>query len=159
MNEANHCQACGADLGADSGPDGLCPRCLLRLALPEGRREPPAGEDPRQTRTEFWTDEPSETIGPYRLLHKIGEGGMGEVWKAEQQQPLRREVALKLLKAGLDSKSLLARFESERQALALMNHPNIAKVFDAGTTERGRPYFVMEYVRGTALTDYCDAHR
>jgi hypothetical protein len=84
--------------------------------------------------------------GRYKLLEQIGEGGMGTVWVAEQTQPVRRKVALKLIKAGMDSKTVLARFEAERQALALMDHPNIAKVLDGGTTENGRPYFVMEYV-------------
>jgi eukaryotic-like serine/threonine-protein kinase len=98
-------------------------------------------------------------IGPYRLLQLIGEGGMGEVWLAEQKQPIHRTVALKLIKAGMDTKAVVARFESERQALALMDHPNIARVFDAGSTAEGRPYFVMEYVPGMAITEYCDNHR
>jgi eukaryotic-like serine/threonine-protein kinase len=98
-------------------------------------------------------------IGPYRLLQLIGEGGMGEVWLAEQKQPIHRTVALKLIKAGMDTKAVVARFESERQALALMDHPNIARVFDAGSTAEGRPYFVMEYVPGVAITEYCDNHR
>jgi non-specific serine/threonine protein kinase/serine/threonine-protein kinase len=95
-------------------------------------------------------------IGPYHLLQPIGQGGMGEVWLAEQKQPVRRRVALKLIKVGMDTREVVARFESERQALALMNHPAIAKVFDAGSTPQGRPYFVMEYVPGLAITDYCD---
>ncbi len=98
-------------------------------------------------------------IGHYRLLQKIGEGGMGEVWEAEQTEPVQRRVALKLIKRGMDSTQVVARFESERQALALMDHPSIAKVFDAGTTERGRPYFVMELVHGVPITEYCDRHR
>jgi serine/threonine protein kinase len=98
-------------------------------------------------------------IGPYRLIQMLGVGGMGEVWRAEQTEPLHRVVALKLIKAGMDTKALVARFDSERQALALMEHPNIAKVFDAGATPAGRPYFVMEYVHGLAITDYCDKHR
>jgi WD40 repeat protein/serine/threonine protein kinase/tetratricopeptide (TPR) repeat protein len=97
--------------------------------------------------------------GRYKLLEQIGEGGMGTVWVAEQTQPVRRKVALKLIKAGMDSKTVLARFEAERQALALMDHPNIAKVLDGGTTENGRPYFVMEYVKGIPLTKYCDDAR
>ena len=99
------------------------------------------------------------SIGPYRLIQMLGVGGMGEVWRAEQTEPLHRIVALKLIKAGMDTKAVVARFESERQALALMEHPNIAKVFDAGATSAGRPYFVMEYVHGLAITDYCDKHR
>jgi serine/threonine protein kinase len=95
----------------------------------------------------------------YKLLEAIGEGGMGTVWVAEQTQPVRRKVALKLIKAGMDSKSVLARFEAERQALAVMDHPNIAKVLDGGLTETGRPFFVMEYVKGVPITEYCDATR
>src|SRR5271155_1389451 len=98
-------------------------------------------------------------IGPYRLLQLLGEGGMGEVWLAEQKTPIHRTVALKLIKAGMDTKSVVARFESEQQALALMDHPSIAKVFDAGSTAEGRPYFVMEYVPGLPITEYCDKHR
>ena len=97
--------------------------------------------------------------GRYKLLEQIGEGGMGTVWVAEQTQPIRRKVALKLIKAGMDSKTVLSRFEAERQALALMDHPNIAKVLDGGATEGGRPYFVMEYVKGVPLTGYCDDAR
>lgn len=98
-------------------------------------------------------------VGRYKLLEKIGEGGMGEVWVAEQTVPVRRKVALKLIKAGMDSKTVLARFEAERQALAVMDHPNIAKVLDGGLTEQGRPYFVMEYFKGVPITEYCDAAR
>ncbi len=99
------------------------------------------------------------TIGPYRLLELIGEGGMGEVWLAEQKEPVRRRVAIKLIKAGMDTREVVVRFESERQALALMDHPSIAKVFDAGSTLEGRPYFVMEYVAGISITNYCDTHK
>jgi serine/threonine protein kinase len=98
-------------------------------------------------------------IGLYRLLQLLGEGGMGEVWLAEQKKPIHRTVALKLIKAGMDTKAVVARFESERQALALMDHPNIARVFEAGSTAEGRPYFVMEYVPGLPLTEYCDKYR
>ena len=98
------------------------------------------------------------TIGPYRLVKLLGEGGMGEVWLAEQNEPIHRAVALKLIKAGMDTKTVIARFESERQALALMDHPNIARVFDGGSTPEGRPYFVMEYVPGIAINRYCDKH-
>jgi tetratricopeptide (TPR) repeat protein len=99
------------------------------------------------------------TIGRYQLLQRIGEGGMGEVWLAEQKEPVRRRVALKLVKAGMNTREVIARFESERQALALMDHPAIAKVFDAGSTPQGAPYFVMEYVAGVPVTTYCDNHR
>ena len=98
-------------------------------------------------------------IGRYHLLQKIGEGGMGEVWLAEQKEPVRRRVAIKLIKAGMDTREVVARFESERQALALMDHPAIAKVLDAGSTPQGAPYFVMEYVAGVPITAYCDNHR
>ena len=99
------------------------------------------------------------TIGPYKLREVIGEGGMGTVYVAEQEKPLRRKVALKVIKAGMDSKAVIARFEAERNALAMMNHPNIAKVLDAGTTEQGRPFFAMELVSGIPITDYCDEHK
>jgi serine/threonine protein kinase len=98
-------------------------------------------------------------VGPYKLLRRIGEGGMGVVFEAEQERPVRRRVALKLIKWGMDTRRVVARFESERQALALMSHANIARVYDAGATERGRPYFVMEYVKGEPITDYCDRQR
>src|SRR6266702_3537510 len=96
------------------------------------------------------------TIGRYKLLEKVGEGGCGVVYVAEQTEPVRRRVALKVIKLGMDSKVVVARFEAERQALAMMDHPNIAKVLDAGTTDVGRPFFVMELVRGIKITDYCD---
>ena len=102
------------------------------------------------------TEAPGATIGRYKLLERIGEGGMAVVYMAEQQKPIHRNVALKIIKLGMDTKSVIARFEAERQALAMMDHPNIAKVFDAGATETGRPYFVMELVRGASITDYCD---
>jgi serine/threonine protein kinase/Tfp pilus assembly protein PilF len=100
-----------------------------------------------------------ERIGPYRLLEVLGEGGMGVVYLAQQEQPIRRRVALKLIKLGMDTKEVIARFETERQALAMMNHPNIASVLDAGATERGMPYFVMEHVAGIPIDDYCDRYR
>jgi len=98
-------------------------------------------------------------IGPYHMLQSIGHGGMGEVWLAEQKHPVRRRVAIKLIKAGMDTREVVARFEAERQALALMDHPAIAKVFDAGSTPEGRPYFVMEYVTGVPITSYCDQYK
>src|SRR6266498_93911 len=103
-------------------------------------------------------EKPGDRIGHYKLLQQIGEGGCGVVYMAEQEAPVRRRVALKIIKPGMDTKSVIARFEAERQALALMDHPNIAKVFDAGATELGRPYFVMELVRGVKITEYCDQH-
>src|SRR2546423_12057752 len=100
-----------------------------------------------------------ESIGPYRILERIGEGGMGLVYKAEQRQPVRRIVALKVIKLGMDTSEVVARFEAERQALALMSHPNVAKVFEAGMTEQGRPFFAMEFVPGISLTQYCDENK
>ncbi len=98
-------------------------------------------------------------IGPYKLLQKIGEGGMGVVYMAEQEQPVRRKAALKIIKPGMDTAQVVARFEAERQALAIMDHPNIARVLDAGATDSGRPFFVMELVSGIPITDYCDRAR
>ena len=97
---------------------------------------------------------PGSVIGPYKLLEQIGEGGFGVVYMAEQQQPVRRKVALKVIKPGMDTRQVIARFEAERQALALMDHANIAKVLDAGATDSGRPYFVMELVHGVPITEY-----
>ncbi|HZV03914.1 MAG TPA: serine/threonine-protein kinase [Gemmataceae bacterium] len=104
-------------------------------------------------------ERPGTVIGSYKLLEEIGEGGMGLVFVAEQQQPVKRRVALKIIKPGMDSRQVIARFEAERQALAMMDHPNIAKVHDGGATPEGRPYFVMELVKGTPITEYCDRHR
>src|SRR5262245_28226479 len=100
-------------------------------------------------------ERPGTVIGPYKLLQQIGEGGMGVVWMAEQTRPVQRKVALKVIKPGMDSRQVIARFEAERQALALMHHVNIARVFDGGATENGLPYFVMELVRGVPITRYC----
>ena len=105
------------------------------------------------------TEKAGDVIGRYKLLQKLGEGGCGVVYMAEQEQPVRRRVALKLIKLGMDTRQVVARFEAERQALALMDHPNIAKVLDAGATESGRPYFVMELVKGMPITEYCDKHK
>src|SRR5688572_24146570 len=97
--------------------------------------------------------------GPYRLLQRLGSGGMGDVWLAEQASPMHRHVAVKVIKAGMDSAHVIARFDAERQALALMDHPAIATVFDGGTTAEGRPYFAMEHVKGERITAYCDRKR
>jgi len=101
-------------------------------------------------------EKPGDRIGRYKLLQKIGEGGCGVVYMAEQEEPIRRRVALKVIKLGMDTKEVIARFEAERQALALMDHPNIARVLDAGATDKGRPFFVMELVRGIPITRFCD---
>ncbi len=110
---------------------------------------------------ETWSHEPraGESIGPYKLLERLGEGGFGVVWLAERREPMVQRVALKIIKPGMDSKGVIARFEQERQALAVMDHPNVARVFDGGVTERGLPYFVMEHVKGEPITTFCDAHR
>jgi serine/threonine protein kinase len=100
-----------------------------------------------------------EHIGRYKLLQEIGEGGFGVVWMAEQVEPVSRRVALKIIKLGMDTREVIARFEAERQALAMMDHPNIAQVFDAGATQHGRPFFVMELVKGVPITEFCDARR
>src|SRR5579864_2711046 len=99
---------------------------------------------------------PGTLIGRYKLLQQIGEGGFGIVYIAEQQEPVRRMVALKVIKAGMDTREVVARFEAERQALALMDHPNVARIVDGGTTASGRPYFVMDLVKGIPITDFCD---
>jgi len=104
-------------------------------------------------------EKPGIQIGRFKLLKILGEGGMGIVYRAEQAKPIRRQVALKIIKPGMDSKRVIARFEAERQALALLDHPNIAHVYDAGTTEAGRPYFVMEFVKGLSITEHCDHHK
>ncbi len=116
-------------------------------AAPVARSQPSIGEGP------------GTMVGPYKLLEQIGEGGFGVVFMAEQQQPVRRKVALKIVKPGMDTRQVVARFEAERQALALMDHPNIAQIFDGGATESGRPYFVMELVRGIPITDFCDQNQ
>ncbi len=123
--------------------------------LPDGRA--PDVDDVTQAQPS--TTRAVEMIGPYRLLQRVGEGGMGEVWLAEQTHPVRRRVALKIIKAGMDTTQVVARFEAERQALAVMDHPAIARVFDAGATPEGRPYFVMEYVRGEGIASYCNKHK
>jgi len=119
--------------------------------------DPEPERPPSSVATEISVDEQLGTLtGPYKLLQKIGEGGCGTVYMAEQQKPVRRRVALKIIKLGMDTKAVIARFEAERQALAMMDHPNIARVLDAGATDAGRPYFVMELVHGVRITEYCD---
>ena len=127
------------------------------IAGPSGAT--PTADPPIASACTVVGEQPGDRVGSYRLLQQIGEGGVGVVFMAEQEVPVRRRVALKVLKPGMDTKSVIARFESERQALALMEHPNIAKVLDAGATATGRPFFVMELVRGVRITEYCDQHR
>ena len=137
---------------------GAGPERLRRLLF-EGLEEPEGQEDVTKSGLDDTPKSGYEWIGRYRLVHTIGEGGMGIVYLAEQQEPIRRKVALKVIKPGMDSNRVIARFEAERQALALLDHPNIAHVYDAGTTENGRPYFVMEYVKGLSITEHCDRHK
>ena len=144
-------------------------RLAEKLATPERTGEmqaetPGAGDDNACLASDLLatveapaaSERPGTVIGPYKLLQQIGEGGMGTVFMAEQTQPVQRKVALKVIKPGMDSRQVIARFEAERQALAMMDHVNIARVFDAGATESGRPYFVMELVHGVPITKYCD---
>jgi tetratricopeptide (TPR) repeat protein/serine/threonine protein kinase len=147
-------EACGGDTGLRAEVESL----LQALGQAGSFLEAPAlapGQSVDQPTTE---EGPGTVIGPYKLIESIGEGGMGSVWMAQQQEPVKRLVALKLIKAGMDSKQIIARFEAERQALALMDHPNIARVLDGGTTASGRPYFVMDLVKGMPITRYCDEH-
>jgi tetratricopeptide (TPR) repeat protein/serine/threonine protein kinase len=132
-------------------------RLLKAVAEAGSFLEAPA-QDPSPTVDQPPVERPGTTIGPYKLIEQIGEGGMGTVWMAQQTEPVKRLVAVKLIKAGMDSKQVIARFEAERQALALMEHPNIARVLDGGTSESGRPYFVMDLVKGVPITRYCDEH-
>src|ERR687885_774767 len=140
-------------LAAHDAPQSLLDRPALPLAAPSPRE----GVSP--TADQPLAEGAGTVIGPYKLIEQIGEGGMGTVWMAQQQEPVKRLVAVKLVKAGMDSKQVIARFEAERQALALMDHPNIARVLDGGTTSGGRPYFVMDLVKGVPITRYCDDHR
>jgi eukaryotic-like serine/threonine-protein kinase len=170
------CKGCGAPLPSHAR-EPICPRCALKGALEladeslpqpgleaqaqegsEPGREPIAVPAPVTVRMASG-EGPGTLIGRYKLLEKVGEGGFGAVYVAEQREPVKRRVALKLIKLGMDTRQVVARFEAERQALALMDHPNIAKVFDAGATETGRPYFVMELVRGIPITRYCEQEK
>jgi len=137
---------------------GAGPERLRRLLF-EGLDEPEDQEDVTQSESDDTTKSGDEWIGRYRIVRTVGEGGMGIVYLAEQQHPIRRHVALKVIKLGMDSKRIIARFEAERQALAMLDHQNIAHVYDAGTTEAGRPYFVMEYIKGLSITEHCDRHK
>src|SRR5262249_26130876 len=150
-------------LQAHDNPDSWLPPPAAR---PEGTVDSPPAADSTGTRPPetAGTEQPGTILaGRYKLLEQIGEGGMGAVWMAQQTEPIRRTLAVKLIKAGMDSKQVLTRFEAERQALALMDHPNIAHILDGGTTNGepgggspGRPYFVMELVRGIPITEFCD---
>ncbi len=159
---ARKCEICGADL-PEGLLQGLCPKCVLKQVMAEGSAseasdlaapQPDGAEAPRSpgagsaaaesppsqpTAAPPASEQPGDHFGRYKLLQKLGEGGMGSVWRAEQTEPVRRMVALKVIKPGMDSKEVLGRFEAERQALALMDHPNIARVFDGGVTPSGAP--------------------
>jgi serine/threonine protein kinase/WD40 repeat protein len=169
MNQSRTCSVCVSAL-----PEGVserqCPACLLRAGMEAETASSsmedisdnglePAGLSSLSPPAQAPREAIGTMIGRYRLLQEIGEGGFGIVYLAEQTEPVKRKVALKVLKPGMDTREVVARFEAERQALALMDHPNIAQVFDGGATGSGRPYFVMELVEGTPLTKYCDDHR
>ena len=142
MSALRTCPECQSQHSADAELGDVCPRCLFELGDEQsGDLEAP------------------ERIGPYRLIEVLGHGGMGVVYLAEQEQPVRRHVALKLIKLGMDTREVLSRFESERQALAILNHPNVAQVYDAGSTRQGRPFFVMEHIEGVPITTFCDRER
>jgi eukaryotic-like serine/threonine-protein kinase len=148
-----NCPHCEADLGS-GGVAGLCPECLIRGAFDSS-----IGANGSPTQTLHPGVPGDDDFGRYQIIRPIGEGGMGTVYLAEQREPIRRRVALKVVKLGMDTGQVLARFAKERQALAMMDHPNIARIFDAGATPKGRPYFVMEYIEGVPITQYCDARR
>jgi len=146
------CRGCGEALGSADAA-GLCPVCLIHAAFESspGANEPRTATGPAAAQ--------HDDFGRYQIVRPLGEGGMGTVYLAEQREPIRRHVALKVVKLGMDTSQVLARFDNERQALAMMEHPNIARILDAGATTNGRPYFVMEYVDGAPITEYCDRKR
>src|SRR5947209_330805 len=143
-------QACAGDPALRAAVEAL----LRAHVGATGFLDPPAPAPVAAVAEQPAGGRPGARIGPYKLIEQIGEGGMGTVWMAQQTEPVRRLVAVKLIKAGMDSRQVIARFEAERQALALMDHPNIARVLDAGTST-GRPYFVMDLVKGVPITRYC----
>src|SRR6188472_3090942 len=148
------CPQCSAELGATDRA-GLCPMCLIKAAF-ESSSGIQASSDETIGPTAGARD---EEFGRYRITRRLGEGGMGTVYLAEQREPIRRRVALKVVKLGMDTRQVLSRFDNERQALAMMDYPSIAQIFDAGATAKGRPYFVMEYIEGAPITQYCDRRR
>jgi WD40 repeat protein/serine/threonine protein kinase len=170
MTSADRCPHCGTER-TPGAPLSLCPACLLKAGLAAPTDGPPmetgGGDAEAPTYEARPASQPArgggfgapDHVGPYHILGVLGEGGMGIVYLAEQREPIARRVALKLVKPGMDSREVLRRFEAERQALALMDHPHIARVLDAGIGPGGTPYFVMEYVPGLTITDYCDRHR
>src|SRR5262249_50944949 len=150
------CPQCGAELNSDDSGD-LCPICLMGGALETTLKK---GDAETETAS-LGMREPVEQdgFGRYEIVRVLGEGGMGTVYLARQSEPIRRQVALKVVKLGMNTSEVLARFNNERQAVAMMDHPNVARIFDAGATSKGRPYFVMEYINGVSITHYCDRHR
>ena len=152
MNDNDRCSACGETLH-HGVLGGACPRCLVSEmsgVVPEDGAPPESGT---------LEEEVGSMVGNYCIGEKIGEGGFGVVYLAEQEKPVKRRVALKILKVGMDTKSIISRFETERQLLAQLDHSNIAKVLEAGATDTGRPFFVMELVEGLPITHYCDQKR
>ena len=164
MADSRTCPKCGEEMPPDA-VDGLCARCMARVVFGESKVQSPeskVGEGASikvEPEPGMLLEMGGGRIGRYKLLEKIGEGGFGIVYMAEQVEPVQRKVALKIIKAGMDTRQIIARFEAERQALAVMDHPNIARVLDAGATETGRPYFLMELVNGIPITHYCDQYR
>lgn len=150
-----NCPQCGEELGSGD-PAGLCPKCLILGAFDTSVA---VGEAATQTIDMARATAADDDFGRYRIIRPLGEGGMGTVYLAEQREPIRRQVALKVVKLGMDTKQVLARFANERQALAMMDHPSIARILDAGATPKGRPYFVMEYIDGVPIMQYCDGKR
>src|SRR5262245_37595394 len=149
------CQACGTDSGLRERVHELLHAYEEQASFLE--TPPPVGGVPKIDQSA--SESPGTVIGPYKLMELIAEGGFGLVFVAEQTQPVRRKVALTLIKPGMDTRQVVARVEAERQALAIMDHPNIAKVFDGGASDSGRPYFVMELVKGLPIIQFCDDHR
>jgi WD40 repeat protein len=149
------CPKCQSDNPSDSK---YCKECASPLTT-ESKKEYKEIITRTKTLKEDQQARPTENIGPYKILEVIGSGGLGTVYLAQQEKPIKRKVALKIIKPGMNSEEIIARFESEQQALALMNHPNIAQVYGSGSTEQGYPYFVMEYVPGLPITEYCDRHK
>jgi eukaryotic-like serine/threonine-protein kinase len=150
-----NCPHCEAELGSGD-PAGLCPNCLIHGAFDSSVG---AGDFETETIDTVTAAAGDDDFGRYQIVRPLGEGGMGTVYLAEQREPIRRRVALKVVKLGMDTSQVLARFANERQALAMMDHPNVARIFDAGATPKGRPYFVMEYIAGVPITQYCDGKR
>ncbi|MFA6045568.1 MAG: serine/threonine-protein kinase, partial [Phycisphaerales bacterium] len=151
--------ACGADEALRTEVDALLWASERSSGLPASPTAAYSADvDTAATKAAPLREGPGTRIGPYKVLQLIGEGGFGSVFMAEQEKPVVRKVALKIIKLGMDTRQVVARFEQERQALAILDHPNIAKVFDAGATDTGRPYFVMELCTGEPIDSYCDRH-